>query len=72
MNVANASPLFTPMDAQELGRFSQSTAQQRDLEPPASMLRAHTLRCSVLPDIYAGQSRVSSVIELVCRVHVAV
>ena len=66
---ADASPEFSAPDSNELGRFSRSSAQDSDLEPVAAMLRAHDMRCPVLPGIYSGVSRVSRTIDRVCRMH---
>ena len=69
LNVAEASPYVTEPEAQELGRFSQSTAQQADLEPTAAMLRAHALRAAVLPAIYAQKTKVARAFDLLAKVH---
>ncbi|KAL1496473.1 hypothetical protein AB1Y20_016427 [Prymnesium parvum] len=69
LNVAEASAAFTPVEACEVGRFSMSTAQSPDLEPVAAMLQAHSLRASVLPDIYAGKAKVARVFDLLVKAH---
>ena len=53
LNFAEACPGFGSMEATEIARFSQSTAQNSDMEPTAAMLQAHSLRVSILPDIYS-------------------
>ena len=58
-NVCDAAPSLGSEAAHELGRFSKSTAQDPDLVPTEALLQRHALECSVLPDIYAGKSRVS-------------
>ena len=68
LNVAEASPdAFTDVQANALGRFSQSTAQQPDLEPVEAMLRQHELAAAVLPSIYAGKAKVSRAFDLLAR-----
>ena len=69
LNVAEASPCVAASEAQELGRFSHSVAQQSDLEPTAAMLRAHALRASVLPTIYAQKTKVARAFDLLAKVH---
>lgn len=69
LNVAEASGAFSSVEASEVGRFSMSTAQNPDLEPVAAMLKAHSLRASVLPDIYAGKAKVARVFDLLVKAH---
>ncbi|KAL1523964.1 hypothetical protein AB1Y20_018880 [Prymnesium parvum] len=71
LNVAEASAAFTPVEACEVGRFSMSTSQSSDLEPVAAMLQAHSLRASVLPDVYAGKAKVARVFDLLVKAHLA-
>jgi len=69
--VAEASAAFTSVESCEVGRFSMSTSQASDLEPVAAMLQAHSLRASVLPDIYAGKAKVARIFDLLVRAHLA-
>ncbi|KAL1503030.1 hypothetical protein AB1Y20_011099 [Prymnesium parvum] len=69
LNVAEASAAFTSVEACEVGRFSMSTSQSSDLEPVAAMLQAHSMRASVLPDIYAGKAKVARVFDLLVKAH---
>lgn len=69
LNVAEASGAFSSVEATEIGRFSLSTAQSHDLEPVAALLQAHTMRASVLPDIYAGKAKVARVFDLLAKAH---
>ena len=69
LNVAEDSPAFTESEAHAVGRFSGSTAQLGDLEPRDAMLRAHDLRCAVLPAIYAGKAKVKKAFDLLARLH---
>ena len=70
LNVVEAARAeFTGLDATNYGRFSGSIAQDGDLEPTEAMLRRHTLRCSVLPAIYAGKQKVASNFDLLVRAH---
>mmetsp|Transcript_2921 Transcript_2921/g.6866 ORF Transcript_2921/g.6866 Transcript_2921/m.6866 type:complete len:749 (-) Transcript_2921:86-2332(-) len=71
LNVAEASAAFTSVEACEVGRFSLSTSQSPDLEPVAAMLQAHSLRASVLPDVYAGKAKVARVFDLLVKAHLA-
>ena len=64
---AESHPGIDATFANELGRFSGSTAQSDDLEPVQAMLRAHALRCAVLPDIYAGKARVGTAFDRLAR-----
>ena len=63
---------FGGPDASEIGRFSGSIAQNPDLEPIQAMLQRHTLRSSVLPDIYSRQARVDKVFDALAALHFAV
>ena len=67
LNAAKASGRFSDPELNEIGRFGGSTAQSADLTPIASMLQAHTLRCKVLPGIYAGKAKVASAFDLLAR-----
>ena len=70
LNVAQASPFVSPMEANDLGRFSRSSAQSEDMVPVQAMLKAHRLRASVLPDIYARRAIVQCAFGLIAKVHV--
>ena len=70
LNVAQASPFASPMEANDLGRFSRSSAQREDMVPVQAMLKAHRLRASVLPDIYARRAIVQCAFGLIAKVHV--
>ncbi|KAL3926137.1 MAG: hypothetical protein SGPRY_003440, partial [Prymnesium sp.] len=70
LNVAEVSPHVSALKAQEVGRFSQSTAHHSDLEPVEAMLRRHTLNASVLPEIYVGRAKVSKVLDTLAHLHV--
>ena len=72
LNIAEVSPLFSPHEASELGRFSHSTAQCPDLVPSQAMLRAHELSASVLPGIYAGKAKVAAVFAVLAKAHGAI
>ena len=50
------------------GRFHLSTAQHRDMEPSEAMLRAHTARMAVLPERYGNASKVTRVLDRLCRI----
>jgi len=65
LNFAMASPAFSEVDCNEFGRFSGSTAQSTDLTPTEAMLNQHSLRCAVLPEIYAGKAKVDTALSLV-------
>ena len=67
LNFAMASPAFNEVDCNEVGRFSGSTAQSKDLTPTAAMLSKHSLRCAVLPEIYAGKTKVDTALSLIER-----
>ena len=67
--VAEASPSLSSTDANELGRFTGSTAKDGDLTPTAAMLARHTTRCAALPAVYAGKEKVTTVARLFVRVH---
>ncbi|KAL1500661.1 hypothetical protein AB1Y20_013309 [Prymnesium parvum] len=69
LNVAEASGAFSSVESTEIGRFSLSTAQSHDLEPVAALLQAHSMRASVLPDIYAGKAKVARVFDLLAKTH---
>ena len=69
LNVADGAGSFDSVDSNQVGRFSNSTAQDRDLEPTQAMLSKHTLACSVLPAIYAKKSKVDSAFSLLARMH---
>ncbi|KAL1527637.1 hypothetical protein AB1Y20_009023 [Prymnesium parvum] len=69
LNVAEASGAFSSVESTEIGRFSLSTAQSHDLEPVAALLQAHTMRASVLPNIYAGKAKVARVFDLLAKAH---
>ena len=60
LNAAKASGQFSEPELNEIGRFGGSTSQSDDLIPTAAMLQAHSLRCRVLPGIYAGKAKVAS------------
>ena len=68
LNVAESDPSVSTADAHELGRFSGSVAQERDLEPVAALLERHTARISVLPAIYAQKAKVATSLHRLCRV----
>ena len=68
LNVAEAIPTMSALDANEVGRFSGSISQAADLEPREQMLAAHDLRAAVLPAIYAGKAKVSKVFDLLARI----
>ena len=68
LNFMDACPDFSSIDANEYGRFSGSTAQADDVTPTEALLRQHALRAAVLPDIYAGRNKISTVLDLVGRV----
>ena len=70
LNVAQASPIVSPMEANDLGRFSRSSAQSNDVVPVQAMLEAHRLRASALPDIYARRAIVQGAFGLIAKVHV--
>ena len=70
-NVAEASEELSATDVNELGRFSGSTAQNADLEPSAAMLQQHTARVTVMPALYASESRVTKVFDIICRAQLA-
>ena len=70
LNVAQASPIVSPMEANDLGRFSRSSAQSNDVVPVQAMLEAHRLRASALPDIYAQRAIVQGAFGLIAKVHV--
>ena len=69
LSVAEASPAFGPIEANEFGRFSGSLAQEEALEPVQAMLERHTLRAAALPHIYARHARVARFIDSLCRLH---
>lgn len=69
INVSRAALcLDVDVDGNELGRFSQSVAQDPTLVPFASMLVRHALRCSVLPRRYAGRTEVAGAFDRLCKV----
>ena len=68
-NVADSSPAFSLADANEVGRFSGSVAQDPDLVPEAALLARHDLRARLLPSMYARKSKVATVLKLVARLH---
>jgi hypothetical protein len=45
-----------------------STSQKPELEPTADLLRQHELRASVLPNLYATKSGVTSLLDRLSRV----
>ena len=65
--LAEASPLFSAEESNELGRFSGSIAQSPDLIPSAAMLQRHAARCAVLPAIYAGPVKLRTLAALLVR-----
>ena len=67
LNAATASKRFSEPELNEIGRFGGSTAQSDDLTPVAAMLKAHALRCKVLPAIYAGKAKVAGAFDLLAR-----
>ena len=67
ISVMEASPAFTPVQQNELARFSGSVAQNDDLMPVASMLQRHELRCAVLPAIYANKAKVEKILDLLVK-----
>ena len=67
LNAATASKSFSEPELNEIGRFGGSTAQSDDLTPVAAMLQAHSLRCRVLPGIYAGKAKVAGAFDLLAR-----
>lgn len=69
LNCAEASSEFDDVDANAIGRFSGSTAQDPDLEPVEAMLQRHALSSSILPQIYAGKAKVSKAFDLLARLH---
>jgi len=71
-SVAEDSPLFNSKSGHEFGNFSGATSRQADLEPVAAMLAAHTLRCSRMPAIYAGQARVAKCFDRLCLAELAI
>ena len=72
LNTADAHPDLTAIDSNEIGRFSQSTAQQPDLEPVAAMLQRHEMAAAVLPAIYAAESKVEACIDRICEIDRAI
>ena len=56
------------MDGNELGRFSNSTAQDPTLVPCEGMLRRHALKCSTMPNRYFGSAAVMGAFDRLCRV----
>ena len=70
LNVAQASPVVSPMEANDLGRFSRSSAQSEGMVPVQAMLEAHELRASTLPDVYARQAIVQCAFGLIAKIHV--
>jgi hypothetical protein len=64
-----ARALYSAAEANDVGRFMGSVAQEDHLEPAAALLQRHSARCAVLPDIYSGQEKVHSVLALYARAH---
>ena len=56
LNVADGAGSFDSVDSNQVGRFSNSTAQDRDLEPTQAMLSKHT-------------TKVDSAFSLLARMH---
>ena len=69
LNLVDDSPEFNTIEANEVGRFTGSTAQNTDLIPLESMLRAHEARVAVLPARYAAKRKVAIALDLVARIH---
>ena len=59
------------LDANEVGRFADSTAQSDDLEPVAAMLQRHEARVSVLPARYAHKAKVRKCIDRLCAIELS-
>ena len=69
LRLAEASPRFSVLDCNEIGRFCGSVSQSPDLIPTAALLQRHTARCAVLPAIYAGPDKLQTVALLLVRTH---
>ena len=69
LNVVAGSPEFSVVEANEIGRFTKSTAQDADLMPVQAMLRAHEASVSVLPARYSRKAKVAAALDLVARAH---
>lgn len=62
---------ISPTEANELARFSGSILQQRDLEPTADLMQRHSVRSKVMPAIYADKAKVVKVLDIICKVQMA-
>ena len=71
LNAVESDPAMTSIDANEVGRFAESTAQNDDLEPVAAMLQRHEARVSVLPARYANKAKVRKCIDRLCAIEVS-
>ena len=67
LSLAEQSPRLDEHDSLELGAFSLSTSQRANLTPGEALLRAHTLQISALPQRYAGQRAVKTLLDRIAR-----
>ena len=67
MNLAEASPYLDKEDSLELMDSSLSTSKRASLRPSEELLRAHTIRASVLPRRYAGSEVVKGIFDRLAR-----
>jgi hypothetical protein len=68
LNVVESDPSMGSVDANEVGRFADSTAQSDDLEPVAAMLQRHEARVSAMPARYAHKAKVRKCIDRLCEI----
>ena len=68
LNVVESDPSMRSVDANEVGRFADSTAQSDDLEPVAAMLQRHEARVSAMPARYAHKAKVRKCIDRLCEI----
>ena len=71
LNAVESDPAMNSLDANEVGRFADSTAQSDDLEPVAAMLQRHEARVSVLPARYAHKAKVRKCIDRLCAIELS-
>ena len=67
MCAADGMKRFSDTERNEMGRFSGSLAQQPALVPTEDMLRRHSLKCAKLPDLYASDERVGTLLDTLCQ-----